>query len=235
MVNYARGLLLAFDNAIIASMKTNQKIAPYTYKVEKSDLQYAACQIIPQGISIALSIRELVRQGYLFGALVLMRSLLERATTILYLHHNPDKIKLWNDGWRYNERPSLSEMLTAIGKDKFPNIGSTITPTYNSLTHGDPESAFWNLIRTEDGNVGYGVSKIIDNPSLCDKICLEGSTWLLVLISTAAGIFPNLDEYDNICIKKIESMNNDCQIFFNAWYDFLISWPKFLKSKMRTI
>ena len=32
-----RETLLAFDNAIIASMKTNQKIAPYTYKVEKSD------------------------------------------------------------------------------------------------------------------------------------------------------------------------------------------------------
>jgi hypothetical protein len=29
-------ILLAFDNAIIASMKT-KKIAPHTYKVEKSD------------------------------------------------------------------------------------------------------------------------------------------------------------------------------------------------------
>ena len=189
-----RETLLAFDNAIIAGMKTNEKIAPYTYKIKKSDLQQAACQIIPQGISIALSIRELVRQGYLFGALVLIRSLIERATTILYLHHNPDKTKLWNDGWKYDKRPSLSEMLTTIGKNKFQNIGRTITPVYNSLTHGDPESAVWNLIKTEDGNVGYSVSKILDNPSLCDKICLEGSTWLLILISISAGIFPNVDD-----------------------------------------
>jgi hypothetical protein len=189
-----RETLLAFDNAIIASMKTNEKIAPHTYKIEKSDLQTAACQIVPQGISIALSIRELVRQGYLFGALVLMRSLIERAVTILYLHHNPDKVKIWNRGWKYNERPNLSEMLTVIGKNKFQNIGSTITPLYNSLTHGDPESAVWNLIKTEDENVGYSVSKILDNPSLCDKICLEGSTWLLILISMASGIFPNVDD-----------------------------------------
>lgn len=80
-------------------------------------------------------------------------------------------------------------MLNSIGKDKFPDIGSKITPLYNSLTHGDPESAIWNLVQTKDGGMGYGVSKITDNPLLCDKICMEGSTWLLVLISMAATIF----------------------------------------------
>ena len=139
-----RNTLLAFDQSIIACLKVNEQIAPYTYKIKKSDLQSASCQIIPQGISIALSIRELVRQGYLFGALVLMRSLIERATTILYLHHNPDKVELWNRGWKHNERPSLSKMLTSIGNNKFPDIGSMITPVYNSLTHGDPESAIWD-------------------------------------------------------------------------------------------
>src|SRR5436853_5001758 len=81
-----RETVLAFDNAIIACLKANVHIASHTHKIEKSDLQWTACQIIPQGISIALSIRELVRQGYLFGAFVLMRSLIERATIILYLH-----------------------------------------------------------------------------------------------------------------------------------------------------
>jgi hypothetical protein len=81
-------------------------------------------------------------------------------------------------------------MLNSIGKDDFPNIGSKITPIYNSLTHGDPDSAIWNLVHTKDGGIGYSVTKIIDEPSLCDKICLEGSTWLLVLISLAITIFP---------------------------------------------
>ena len=185
-------ILLAFDKSIIASMKVNKEIAPYTYKINKSDLQSAACQIIPQGISIALSVRELIRQGYLFGALVLMRSLVERATTILYLHHNPEKVDLWTKGWNYKERPSLSQMLTAIGKDKFSDVGRMITPFYNSLTHGDPESASWNLIKTNDGDIGYSVSKILDNPELCDKISLDGSTWLLILISMATAIFPDV-------------------------------------------
>jgi len=31
-------ILLAFDKSIIASMKVNKEIAPYTYKINKSDL-----------------------------------------------------------------------------------------------------------------------------------------------------------------------------------------------------
>ena len=172
-------------------MRINRDITPYTHKINKSDLQSAACQIIPQGLNLTLSIRELVRQGYLFGALVLMRSLMERATTILYLYNNPEKIRVWNRGWKYRERPSLSEMLTFIGKEKFSNVGRAITPFYNSLTHGDPESANWNLIKTKDGNMEYAVSKITDNPELCDQISLDGSTWLLILISMATVIFPD--------------------------------------------
>ncbi len=188
-----RETVFAFDNAIIACMDTNARIAPYTHKIEKSDLQWAACQIIPQGISIALSIRELVRQGYLFGAYVLMRSLIERATIIFYLHDNPEKVEIWKRGWKYGERPTLTKMLNSIGKDKFPNIGSMLTPLYNSLTHGDPDSAIWNLIQTKDGYPGYSISKIIDDPSLCDKVCLEGSTWLTIITVMAAAIFPEAD------------------------------------------
>lgn len=192
-----RETVLAFDNLIIACMNANEHIAPYTCKIKKSDLQWAACQIIPQGISIALSIRELVRQGYLFGALVLTRSLMERATIVMYLYHNPEKVQVWNRGWKYNERPKLAEMLNSIGKDKFPGIGGLVTPFYNSLTHGDPDSAIWNLVQVEDGDVGYSVSKIIDNPSMCDKICLEGSVWLSVLTSMAITIFPaSADQQD---------------------------------------
>ena len=115
-----RETVFAFDNAIIASMNANDHIAPYTHKIEKSDLQWAACQIIPQGISLALSIRELVRQGYLFGALVLTRSLVERAATILYLHHNPQKVEIWKRGWKYNERPDYRTESTDADRKNRP-------------------------------------------------------------------------------------------------------------------
>ena len=63
-----REMLFHFDNAICASLDQSGKIATKTHSLHRTDMQDAACQLIPQSISIALSIRELIRQGYLFGA-----------------------------------------------------------------------------------------------------------------------------------------------------------------------
>jgi hypothetical protein len=60
--------LLAFDKAIPAAMRTKLKVARRTFVKPLSPLQIAASEIIPQGISIALSIRELIRQAYLYSA-----------------------------------------------------------------------------------------------------------------------------------------------------------------------
>jgi len=102
------------DQVIISCLEANAEIAEYTHKNSLSDLQKAACQIIPQGINLALSIRELVRQGYLFATAVLMRSLIERAAIISYLHENPTKVSLWQNGWKYSERPKLAKMLATM-------------------------------------------------------------------------------------------------------------------------
>ena len=185
-----RETVLAFDKLIIACLETNSEIAPLTHKIDKTDLQWAACQLIPQGISIALSIRELVRQGYLFGALVLMRPLAERTTILLYLHRNPSKVQIWKRGWKYGERPSFAKMLKVIAGENFPGIEGEITRLLNSLSHGDPESAVWSLVQLDAGGVGHGVSKIVDNPALCDKVCLDASTWLAVLLGMMSAIFP---------------------------------------------
>jgi hypothetical protein len=60
-----RETVCVLDRLILVCLKTNSHIAPRTHKIEKNDLQWAACQIIPAGISLTLSIRELVRQGYI--------------------------------------------------------------------------------------------------------------------------------------------------------------------------
>ena len=96
-----RECLLAFDQLIVASLKVNESIAPRTHTMEMNRLQLAACQIIPSGISLALSIRELVRQADLHGALVLGLPLAERAITVLYLHRYPENLAKWDRGWSY--------------------------------------------------------------------------------------------------------------------------------------
>lgn len=187
-----RTALHAFDNLIVTCLRSNSHIAPRTYGVKKSDLQEAACQLVPQAFSIALSIRELVRQGYLFGALVLMRSLAERATILLYLQSHPLSIAVWVAGWKHGERPTFAKMLSSIAGDA--NLGPLLTRTMNSLTHGDPDSGVWNLVKNSDGSLGHAASKIIDRPDLCDKIASEAAAWMAVAVGMAHAIFPEGEE-----------------------------------------
>lgn len=62
--------LLAFDQAIPPALEIHAKIGKRTFANSLTPLQVAATEIIPQGVSIALSIRELVRQGYLYSAAI---------------------------------------------------------------------------------------------------------------------------------------------------------------------
>ena len=80
-----RELLLSFDKLISVCLELNSKCAPASHGRQLSTFQRALCILVPQTISQALSIRELIRQGYLFGAKVLVRPLTERAVTMVYL------------------------------------------------------------------------------------------------------------------------------------------------------
>ena len=150
-----RKMLFHFDQLICSAMEQNAVTAPTSHSRELSDHQHMACQVIAQSLSIALSIRELIRQGYLFGAHVLLRAFVERSAILLYLHLFPEEIKTWNLGWHHRDAPSLARMLEAI-QTKLPRDsvvrGSDLTKSMNSLLHGKPDSAPWNLIPLDQGD-----------------------------------------------------------------------------------
>ncbi len=107
-------LLFQFDNLICSCLEQ-------TGKVRRRHMTYASptcskrpANSFPKTISIALSIRELIRQGYLFGALVLVRPLAVRAAILLYLNKNPSGVEKWNWGWRHDEAPSLAKMFRVV-------------------------------------------------------------------------------------------------------------------------
>lgn len=179
-----------FDQVIISCLDVNLEIATYTHKGNLTELQIAGSQIIPQGINLALTIRELVRQGYLFGALVLIRSLIERVAIISYLHSNPEKIEVWKNGWKHKTRPSLNEMLNSMTDSKDVEAAKEVCDTFNHITHGDPLSSEWNLVFLNNGALGYSVGKVVNNPELCDFICFKSYLYLVTLMGRMASIFP---------------------------------------------
>jgi hypothetical protein len=111
-----REALFAFDNLICSCLELNSRCAAAPHATNLSDFQRAVCILAPQTISLALSIRELIRQGYLFGAKVLIRPFVERSVTMLYLFHNAEGLVLWNDGWDHKRRPSLQKMFEKLNE-----------------------------------------------------------------------------------------------------------------------
>jgi len=180
-----------FDQVIVACLKENGRVAPLTYGQQLSELQRAAAQLIPQGINLALSIRELVRQGYLFGAAVLIRPLMERTAIISYLQKNPTAIDLWKNGWRFRERPSLAVMIETISDKQVDSQNAKrICETLGHLVHGDPMGSDFNLVQLGEQGMGYAPSKVLNNPDLCDFICFSAMPWLVVLMGMMGACFP---------------------------------------------
>ncbi len=190
-----RELLFHFDQLISATLELNSLVAPATHKIKLTNAQEMACQLIPQSISIALSIRELVRQGYLFGAQVLLRPLAERATTLLYLLLFPAEINKWDHGWNHREAPSFGKMIESINKQNGnPQASSAnqITSRMNSLIHGKPDSAQWNMIPIGATGLGQASSKILARPDLCDIICADTIPLLALVQAMINGYFPGV-------------------------------------------
>lgn len=187
--------LLWFDRIICWSMESNVKVAGWTRSNANrlTPLQRAACQIIPQGISIALSIRELLRQAYLFSALVLVRPLIERAAVVSYLDTHPDAVPLWENGWRHRERPSLATMLASMAGAAPVAEAQKICSAHNHIVHGDPFSSYSNLIGLPDGDIGYASGKMLDNRELCDGVAMESQCYLIVLSARMSSVFPDVE------------------------------------------
>jgi hypothetical protein len=187
-------LLFHFDQAISVAMEHNAITARKTHGQKLSDHQKMACLIIPQALSIALSIRELIRQGYLFGGHVLLRSLAERAAILLYLNLYPAEIEKWNRGWEHHDAPTLAKMFDAIqSKQKNANIvlGSDVTAAMNSLLHAKPDSAPWIMVELGGGKLGFAPSKILNRPDLCDDLCANAIPWLVVILGMMEAYFPS--------------------------------------------
>jgi hypothetical protein len=197
-----RELLFAFDNLICSCLELNSKCAPASHSPDLSDFQKALCIIAPQTISLALSIRELIRQGYLFGAKVLIRPFVERSVTMLYLFHNDEGLKLWNEGWDHKKRPSLQKMFESLNEKLLGGLYPSMkgfTHDFNSATHGDPLSARWNVV-LRDGVPVFLASKNLNSPELADEVCAEAIPWLASAMGMMSAAF--LQENESRALER---------------------------------
>ncbi len=188
-----RELLFHLDQIISAALEQSARKAPMTRGHELTELQRMASQVIAQSLSIALSIRELIRQGYLFGGHVLLRSLVERQTILLYLHLHPAEIQRWERGWHSGDAPGLAKMLDEIQKKLDGDLtvrGKDLTKAMNGLLHAKPESAWWSLVQLDVNAVGHTASKTLNRPELCDALCADVIPALFIVQAMMNAYFP---------------------------------------------
>ena len=192
-----RTLLFHFDQLISSTMEQSALHAKKSHDIELTDHQKMACQVISQAISIALSIRELIRQGYLFGAYVLLRSLAERAMILFYLYYYPEDIVHWKNGWQYGEAPGLAKMIDKIrtkGVDAPEGRSSDMLKSMNSLLHAKPDSAYYNFVSLDNSRVGFAPSKILNRPKLCDELCADVTPTLAMIQGMMTAYFQTKED-----------------------------------------
>ncbi len=183
--------LLAFDRAIPPSMEVHTKVGKRTFVSSLSPLQVAATEIIPQGVSIALSIRELVRQGYLYSAAILIRPLVERTGTIQYLQKNPGAVEAWRSGWPRKAQPQFDDLLELLHPNVTDAEQNILRTLLHKLVHSDPAGSVYNMLKRNDGVLVFSSGKVIDHPLLCDAVCLAGRCYLQMLNRIAREVFPD--------------------------------------------
>jgi hypothetical protein len=158
--------LLAFDLAIPRAMQVHSAIGPMTFSAPLTPLQRCATEIIPQGISVALSIRELIRQAYLFSAAILMRPLVERTGLMQYLVTYPHAVEAWHAGWPRKAQPAFDVLFALAMPDASAEHREQITSLMHKLVHTDPKSALFNMFRRDDGSLAFASGKILSRPDI---------------------------------------------------------------------
>lgn len=197
-----RQSVFQFDKMILCAMEQNKKIAPWTHGKDLNPLQRAGTELIPHGFSIALSIRELVRQGYLISSEILLRPLIERAAVISYLAETPSALPLWENGWPHRSRPPLYKLLAAMhgAKEDINNaedLARQVTQHFNSLVHADPQGSRYQSTKDSNHQHCYTASKSLFDIDKCDTICFQATMYLIILTARAVEIFPQSSKQNN--------------------------------------
>ncbi|MGL4667925.1 MAG: hypothetical protein ACRCWR_08340 [Saezia sp.] len=187
--------LYELDKMIILFLEKNSTIAAYTQKnkVSLTNIERAGCTLIPSSFTLILSIRELLRQGYLYGAAVLMRPVVERVAILSYLCDKPGALEIWGNGWKLKERPSFRELIENMGKSQKHKGQNEFISILHSLIHGGEDSLSYGGTTDSLGRQGFSASKSLKNPKKCNDISHMMVCMLLILLARRDQIFPQLN------------------------------------------
>lgn len=181
--------LHVFDLTITRAMQFLNGAGDRTFGTSLSPLQIAAAEIIPQGISIVLSIRELIRQAYLYPAAILIRPLVERTGMVQYLAMNSSAVNAWHAGWPRKSQPDFQKLLDLVDFKSSAEEKEITRQVLHKLVHSDPKGSKFNMFSRPDGTLAYASGKELAQPKRAETISRMACKCLRQLTATSVALF----------------------------------------------
>lgn len=179
----------ALDLTIPRAMEIYAAIGRRTFEMNLTPLQQAVAVVIPQGISISLSIRELIRQAYLYSGAILLRPLVERTGMAQFLLQNPSAVDAWHAGWPRRSQPEFRALVELVMPDGSAREHKLTKEILHKLVHVDPKGAAFNMFARSDGSLAFASGKELQQPAKADAICQLATHCLRRLTASAAFAF----------------------------------------------
>lgn len=187
-------MLHQFDIMISQFAKQNTLVAEYTRINTNSltDIEQAGCVLIPAAFSLLLSARELLRQGYVYGAAVLLRPIVERVAVLSYLCDKPTSLEVWKKGWEYKKRPKFTQLIDNLAKNTEQQGKNEFIYILNSLVHGGEDSLSFGALGGDLSCSGFSSGKVTNNPKKCNDVALISTMMLVILLARTNQVFPTI-------------------------------------------
>jgi hypothetical protein len=167
-------------------------------------LERATIQLASGTFAILFSVRELVLTGYLLSSKILLRSMIDRISTIAWIRNNGDNgIAVWERGWLHKERPkSLSVKLECLEDFKFfeenngTSFGNILDEEFVDILHGESHGDLQSALRNS-AFAGSQIGQLAAGPNLynsteCVAICKLASALAIQFLKEIQITVPRL-------------------------------------------
>lgn len=175
------------DEALQSARRTVRTLAVLTQREDLTPVESAVIGLIPTSISIAASVRELIRQAYIPAAKILLRPLWERTAVVDYIVNEPDGLRKWLAG----KRPPLRGLLRRLGNptEADHEIIRLIVADFHSVVHADPDACQKFLSKDNFGNDVYSAERSLGVDEAVEEISASAFAALTFLESNAKRAF----------------------------------------------
>jgi hypothetical protein len=144
------------------------------------EAENACIQILTESITLTFAAGELLEMHYAFPAEILVRSIVDRISTVQHIALNGDKGLM---DWKSNKLPTLANRVKALHDFSEDEMREVIHPHIKMLhksTHGDAARGVVNM-GLEEGVTKYWLGPNPTRPEQCESVAMLLVTQLKII------------------------------------------------------